>query len=109
MTIASTNIPEHITGDTFNGVTFVIKLNGILLDLTGYTAVLTAGSVNNSKTARYKIALALANPTAGEISLLEQIISWPCDDYRYEITFTSTTNVVKTWIRGAWKISEKLQ
>lgn len=103
----NTNLPQHLTNNTFDGVKYIISMDNVIANLTGFSAVLIAmGSKDTVK--RYRIDLVVTNALEGEISILKQIISWPPDTYQYEITFIYPNKDVKTLIKGNWVITNRL-
>ena len=104
---SNTTIPQHITTNTFDGVKYIISMDNVIANLTGFKATLVAAGTKES-TRRYKIELVVTNAIAGEISIPKQIISFPPDTYKYEITFTYPNNVLRTLIKGTWVIIAKL-
>lgn len=104
--ITSTDLPCHVTGDTFDGVDYQINLGRMPLDLTGFTIILIA--VGNNKKNRNQITLTITDGTAGKVSLPKQVINFEPDTYQYNIVFTYPNSDVKTLVKGIWQIIPKL-
>jgi len=100
-------IPDHIKGDTFNGVEFEMKLNGVVIDLTD-CVILIQFKVNTYA----KPVLILTNgsgleindPTNGKFKILPQIVDIEAARYIYDVQFTFITGVIKTYLSGSWSI-----
>lgn len=103
------NIPEHPSGDTFNGVIYSIKENNVALNLTGFTAKFRATLINDRDINNVKeIALVAEDLVAGKMKLPKMKIDWAPGVYKYEVTFTYPSGDVKTLIRGNWSIIPKI-
>lgn len=106
------NLPNHISGDTFNGVDFQVLVNGLPQDLTGFTirmevkpgkianASLTLTSTNNQ-------GIEITNAAEGRFRIMEQKIDLNPQRYFYDIQFTQG-DYVKTWIMGQWVINSDI-
>lgn len=106
-----TKIPDHIRGDTFNGRLFTI-INStdpdalVPIDLTGATIRMQLRRSPTSNVVfqiQVGAGITITNAMAGQFKINEQIIDIEPGDYFYDIEFT-IDNVVKTWVRGTWKI-----
>ena len=104
------NFPSHKRGDTFNGVSFQVLVDGQPLDLTG--ASLRMQVRQNPKSpkpsAEFTLdnqGLLLTNAPEGRFQFPAQIINLQPYDYYYDIEFTLASGVRKTWITGRWPIT----
>ena len=100
------NFPDHISGDTFNGTSFTVKVNGSLLDLTGASVAFIFGvdkDVLTLSTLNGKLTLS-NTPTDGVVTFPRQVITLPVGTYKYRVIFTLRDGSVKTYITGQWVI-----
>jgi len=100
------DFPDHESGDTFEGVTFTVLVNGVALDLTDATIVCTLsanGKVYTPSTTGGE--LTITNDAGGIFTFDKQIISYCPATYSHEFKFTLNTGDVKTYIDGTWKIT----
>ena len=104
------NFPDHVRGDTFNGVVFTVLVNASPVDFTN--AILTmdlrplgGGDVVKTFTTIDSGGLTIQDPpTSGKFSLDQQIIDLPSATYEYDIEMDFSNGVVKTYIGGTWTI-----
>lgn len=103
------DFPDHISGDTFNGVDFQVNVNGSPCDLTGYTIKIevkrtqVAGKVLTLTTVGEDGGISIIDPPAGRFTVLPVVVALRPATYFYDIEF-SKDGVVKTWVSGTWKI-----
>lgn len=107
-------IPDHLKGDTFDGVVFTVSVNSTPLDLTGASLKMTLVKQAPQKDIKVKTpvltltsplgGLSLVNGPAGRFQIDKQIINVPPDVYAYDIQITLSDGTVKTYISGTWKI-----
>lgn len=100
------DFPDHEKGDTFEGVTFIMLINGVALDLTG--AVIQAKFWKNGNAYTLSTTtgeLTITDPAAGTFTFDKQIINFDAGNYCYEMMFTLASGDVKTYIKGTWKIT----
>jgi hypothetical protein len=102
------NFPDHVKGDTFNGITFTVTLNSIALPLTGATikmqlrklitdpVALELSTINNK--------IQITNAPGGVFAIMPQIIDIATQNYIYDIEITLQDGTIKTYISGKWKI-----
>ena len=105
------NIPTHVSGDTLNEIIFSLKYKSTEepIDLTGtsismkiYTYGTTTPVVLELSTTNGKLTLSDAD--GGKFKINTQIISLSDAKYTYDIIFTFPESVIKTYIRGTWRI-----
>lgn len=105
-------IPAHESGDTFEGITFTVEVNGVALDLLGATILATFILQTNKRIihtlnsgAGGGLTIVDSSPASGIFYLDKQIINWRSGVYDYEIKFTLADGTVKTYIVGTWEIT----
>jgi len=103
------NIPQHISGDTWKGISTVqfIK-NNVPIDLTNAFVefgvklsisspdVLTLSTSNNG--------IEIISPLEGKIKILPRIVDIPVGKYSWYITLSTSDNNKKTYLMGLWYI-----
>lgn len=109
MTAATYNLPNHIKGDTFPGVSFTITVNGSPLDLTNATVRLYLR--NKYKILKHRFStdvaiggMTITDPTNGIVRLDEQIVDVAAGTYNYDLEITLVTGEVYTYVNGTWTI-----
>lgn len=111
--MSAQNIPEHISGNTFNGIPFEVGVNGAPLNLAGALIELYARkspshaiglylSTTNSK-------IEITNGALGQFRIKRQIITAIPAIYQYQIIITLANGEVKTYIAGKWEINPSLK
>lgn len=109
-TIQKYNIPEHYKGDTFDGVQFTIINNddSLPIDLTDVEidikfrkgrevgTVIKSLSVDNGITK--------VDSINGIFKIDSFVLDWNVDTYYYDIQFTYSNGVIKTYIKGTVRI-----
>lgn len=105
---------EVVKGDTWDGVTFTILVNGAPLNLAGAhilcqfkTAptsdpLLTFSDVPDEDNVGGGIVFPA--PLTGEFTIEPTIINLPAGKYVFDIQFTLASGVVKTYIRGTMTV-----
>jgi hypothetical protein len=105
------DFPNHVNGDTFDGVKFAITVNGSPLDLTGASVEMNMYvadgerpvifSTNNGK-------LTITDPpTSGLLEFNRQVVSVPTlATYFYQMVYTLRDGTVKTYLEGNWTIKK---
>ena len=100
------DFPDHESGDTFEGVTFTVLVNGVALNLTSATIVGTFNANGKKYTASTTNGeLTITNAAGGIFTFDKQIVSYCPATYSYEMVFTLSDGSVKTYIDGTWKIT----
>jgi len=102
------NFPDHIKGDTFNGLSFTIKNkdDDSPIDLTGVTIRMMLRDHNRDlkKTFSTGSGMTISNPAGGVFQIDEQVIDIYAGKYNYDIEFTFPLGKIKTYISGKWEI-----
>jgi hypothetical protein len=102
------NIPNHTSGDTFNGVEFEVLVNTLPLDLTGANIIMKLRQ-NNNINAYYELNVANGNititfPLLGKFTIDQQIINFAPAKYNYSIELHLANGNTYTYIQGSWTI-----
>lgn len=103
--MATYNFPDHISGDTFYGVTFVLTNSGGPIDLTDcdiYFKIQRFPAKDLLSTDNGGIAI--TDATNGKFEVAEQIISWKPYMYHYKIYVVFPSGDVVTYLQGTWRI-----
>ena len=104
------NFPDHISGDTFDGTSFTIKVNSSPLNLIGASVTLTLEGGKETitlSTLNHRLAFS-DNPADGIVVLPRQVITVTEGGlYKYKIVFTLASGSIKTYITGQWKITKE--
>jgi hypothetical protein len=101
------NFPDHVKGDTFDGVLFTVKVNTVALDLTSAHIDMDLrleplGIV--AKTFSEGAGITITDASNGKFRIDSQIIDISAGLYYYDIEITLSNGVVKTYVGGRWKI-----
>ena len=105
------NIKDHVRGDTFRELEFVVSVNGTLLDLSN--AIIKIDFRTNP--ADNKAKLSLSSPSngitigeePGSFKIDEQIIDITPGKYHYDIEF-NLENKIKTYIYGEFNVLQDI-
>lgn len=89
------NFQDHESGDTFNGKTFTFTSHpsGTLSTVQFIT--------NSGRT----LDITIVSSANWVFKIETQVIAWETRVHEYRIVTTSSTGVVKSYIRGNWKIT----
>jgi hypothetical protein len=104
----------HIKGDTFDLVAFSIKINNVVLDLTGATIKMQLKKNSNdvvpslSLTSVGSAGITITNATGGLFKINQQIINIEVFNYVYDIQLTLASGVVKTYVSGTFSITPEI-
>jgi hypothetical protein len=103
---------QHIKGDTFDAVDFVVKINTIPVNLTGAVIKMqlrqdpydqtTAPALSLTSVANAGITI--TEPTLGKFKINSQIINIDVFQYSYDIQITLASGVVKTYVTGLFNV-----
>lgn len=104
---------SHIKGDTFDKVDFSIKINNVVLDLTGAVIKMQLKKTSNSPsslsfTSVGSAGITITSPTGGLFKINEQIIDVEVFNYAYDIQLTLASGVVKTYVSGTFNITKEI-
>ena len=109
-TIQNYNIPDHYKGDTFDGLKFTlinnddqlpIDLTNVIIDVKFRKARQT-GVV--TKSVSVGSGITVIDAVNGVFKIDAFILDWVIGKYYYDVQFTYTNGVVKTYIKGFIKI-----
>jgi len=96
------NLPDHISGDTFFGVSFALSNQDGPINLTN--AVITLNTDRNVTMSTTAGQLVITNAAGGVFEIKEQVINIPRAVYDYTIRVAFPGGRVRTYIRGNWQI-----
>lgn len=104
-------IPDHVKGDTFNGVQFTVTINDAVP-----TSPLVSVRMKLRVTPNSDAALTLASgegititdATNWIFSIDSQVIDVVAQTYQYDIETTDAGGNVKSYIYGQWKILDEI-
>ncbi len=105
---------SHIKGDTFDEVNFEIKKDGVAVNLTGATIKMQLRKNANdvtpalALTSESSAGLTITGATLGKFKINQQIINIEVANYQYDIQITFADGVVKTYIAGAFNITQEI-
>jgi hypothetical protein len=106
------NFKDHTKGDTFISPLFEVKINGTAVDLTDYSIrmqVRRSAAKTSAVVMEFSTVYDTIEIVDNKFKLKEGIIDVPVNSYVFDIEFTNTvTDVVKTWVKGTWKITEEV-
>ena len=103
---------DHLKGDTFDGVTFNLtnKTNGVPIDLTGcviraqFRKGVNKGALIKDVTTSEGVTI--MDAANGVFSIDSFLLNWDAAIYNYDVQFTFSNGVVKTYIKGTIKITQ---
>ena len=104
------NINDHTRGDTFNGLQFTLKNeDNTPIDLTAIDKIESQFRAKKETGAVVKeisvgSGITITNASSGIIQIDSFLVDWNVDIYYYDIQFTFLSGVVKTYIKGTFKI-----
>lgn len=105
----------HKKGDTFEEVPFQVKINNIVVNLTGATIKMQLRKTYEdteaalSLTSAGSAGITLSNAANGEFKINKQIIDIPVYNYLYDIQITFSDGTVKSsWIYGSFNITNEV-
>lgn len=105
------NFPNHISGDTFKGISAITLLeNGSPIDLTDCSVYVQFRSIFNlASPVVFQFLsdegnIGVTIPALGVISIPAQIIDVPAGEYDYDLQVMFPDGVVKTYLKGRFKI-----
>lgn len=103
---------KHKKGDTFDEVVFQVKINNIVVDLTGATIKMQLRKTYDDTAAALTLTsvasagITIINAANGEFKINKQIIDIEVYNYVYDIQITFADNTVKSsWIYGGFNIT----
>lgn len=105
------DFPDHVKGDTFEGVQFTITVNSSALNLTGATIRMQMRLNSNAPVVKeFSVGngLTLTTPASGIFTFNKQVISVPPGVYYYDIQITLSNGDIKTYITGTWTIIQDI-
>lgn len=104
------NLPQHTSGNTFEGFVLTIKKAGSAMNLTGASVLMELRSSFESNVALHSYTIGdgftITNAVAGELTFDSQIIDLPIRQYYYDLTITNSAGEVYTVLKGIWLITK---
>lgn len=97
------NFPDHIKGDTFEGVQFTVRVNGVLLAISSVKMELKI-ALNAPASLTLENGSGLTIISDGVFVVDRQIIDVAAFLYIYDIEITTPTGEIHTYISGTWNI-----
>lgn len=104
----------HIKGDTFDQVDFQLKINDVVVNLTGATIKMQLRKSYSDVTAALSLTsvgsagITITNASEGRFKINTQIIDIPVYNYVYDIQITLASGVVKTYVQGGFNITNEV-
>ena len=107
------NFPDHIKGDTFNGVEFTLEVNSLPVDLTNASIKMYLKTQSKACDVVAKFTtdngkLTITDAVNGVFQFDNQIININAGTYDYDIEITLNNGTIKTYIKGTWKILQDI-
>lgn len=100
---------QNIKGDTFEQVSFEVKINDVAVDLTDAVIRMQlrkeyGGVVGLSLTSVDDAGITITNPELGSFKINQQVINIAPYNYLYDIEIHFADGTIKTWISGNFQI-----
>lgn len=112
--MAAYNFPDVIKGDTYNGTSFTMTLNGVAMDLTYATIsmdlrLIPLGTIAQHFDSDGGGITIDSDPTTGIFVFDAQVIDLDAAQYYFDIEFSFSNNsTVKTYISGRWTVLQDI-
>jgi leucyl aminopeptidase (aminopeptidase T) len=104
MTPATYNMPNHYKGDTFEAITFTIKENGVVVDLTGTTIRIDfkKDAINSHEKTSKTLGngITLTDAVNGAVSIDSFVNNWDVGKYIYDAEITFPDGTINTYFKG---------
>lgn len=105
------NFPDHISGDTWKGVSSItIMENNSAMNLTDCDVFVQFRPNKNLASpvflelSTYNQTISIVVPISGIISIPKQIVNMPVGEYNYDLQINFPTGQSKTYLTGTFKI-----
>ena len=103
------NIPDHLRGDTWNGINSIsLSKDGLPLQLSGANILMQfrkdVDSPINLELSTANGGITIMNAVSGIIQIPPALITMNYGTYQYDLQVTLAGNYVKTYMKGTWKI-----
>lgn len=105
----------HKKGDTFDQVEFQVKINAIVVNLTGATIRMQLRKTYDDSVAALSLTsvssagITITNAAEGRFKINTQIIDIPVYNYVYDIQITLADGTVKSsWVYGGFNITNEV-
>ena len=109
-TLATYNIPNHLKGDTFNGIAFTLttEVPAAPIDLTGAAIKVQFRKGNKTGFMQKELSIGsgitVTDAPNGTFQLNPFKADWQPSIYYYDVEITFPSGRVKTYIEGTFKI-----
>jgi len=105
------NFKTQTAGDTFNGLSFTATLNDVAIDLNTVSGIKLTFKTENGETttATYTVGsgITVDDASAGQFSL-DSFTVFAEGTYIYDLEFTYSSGVVKTYMKGIMKVLKQI-
>lgn len=105
------NIPDITKGNTFVGVKFQMKIDGVASSLAGYslqTYFRKGGSRGDVvKKIKNGSGISITDSAAGKFEFDAFIVDWEPGKYYYDVLFEKN-GVLATYVSGTWNVLENI-
>lgn len=103
------NIPDHLRGDTWNGITSIsLSKDGIPLNLSGANILMQfrkdIDSPVNLELSSDNGGIVITDDINGLISIPPILITMQYGTYQYDLQVVLSDGYTKTYMKGIWKI-----
>ena len=106
------NLPDHYKGDTFDKITFTLKEDSVVVDLTGALIKMDFKKNTNTGTLQQSFSIGtgitVISATGGVVELDAFINDWDTDMYFYDIEITFSDGVVRTYVKGRLSVNQDI-
>lgn len=104
------NIPDHIRGDTWDGIILTLSADGVPVNLTSVSSIVAEfrPSVDAPVALTFTTAnssLLVIEPLSGVVQFTSRVIEVPFQIYYYDVQVNYTNGTKKTRAKGSWKIT----
>ena len=112
MAATTYNFPNHIKGDTFLAQSFIYKLNGVGIDLTGAAFKMMLKRCKQNTIAALTLSdgsgITITDAINGTWEIDEQIINIEHGKYYYDVQMTSSDGTVSTYLSGEFNVIQDI-
>lgn len=108
------DFPNHIKGDTFNGLSFTVTVNTVALNLAGSSIKMELKLNKRPETAVAKTfsttdnSILITEPSNGKFQIAKQVIDISANIYFYDLEITLQSGDIYTYISGKWQILQDI-
>jgi hypothetical protein len=106
------NFPSHVKGDTYPEQTFVFKLNGVAIDLTGATIKMMLKWTKDDSIAALTLitgsGITITDAATGTWKIDTQVIDIGAGKYVYDVQATLADGTIGTYVAGSWEMVQDI-